>query len=368
MAWPCAAMADLSSRRNSLCWPMRTLPIFGPSASIPRARFTLRAARLRKYFASIRTASLPWSSIPRTSLHKPSPLTPKALSTSALLPTARFIASRLPARSPFSSIPKRNTFGTSLFRLTEFSSGRVLRITRSSSKTTAKDSKDSATAKTEGFVLYETSKREVTSLAVASDGTVYVSAIGEKQRIGQAPTTIISTPQVTTTITSGGVIASGQLQPQQAFVPFPPLLSSSIYRISADGAPEELWSSREDVVYALGLASDGRLLAGTGNSGALLAIDGHGVFAHLAKSGSAQITGIARNSAGKVILCTANPGKVYSVGPEYEAEGTFESRSFDAQLFSKWGRLEWWSPPSAAVAKPSARPNEPRLESFGPTE
>jgi hypothetical protein len=243
-------------------------------------------------------------------------------------------------------------------------SGRVLRITRSSSKTTAKDSKDSATAKTEGFVLYETSKREVTSLAVAADGTVYVSAIGDKQRTGQAPTTIISTPQVTTTITSGGVIASGQLQPQQAFVPFPPLLSSSIYRISADGAPEELWSSREDVVYALGLASDGRLLAGTGNSGALLAIDGHGVFAHLAKSGSAQITGIARNSAGKVILCTANPGKVYSVGPEYEAEGTFESRSFDAQLFSKWGRLEWWSPPSAAVAKPSARPNEPRLEFF----
>ncbi len=243
-------------------------------------------------------------------------------------------------------------------------SGRILRITRSSSKTTARDSKDSAAAKAEGFVLYETSKREVTSLAVAADGTIYVSAIGEKPRTGQAPSTIITTPQGTTTITTGGVITGSQVQPQQPFVPFPPLLSSSIYRINPDGAPEELWSSREDVVYALGLASDGRLLAGTGNSGVLLAIDGHGVFAHLAKSGSAQITGIARNSAGKVILCTANPGKVYSVGPEYEAEGTFESRSFDAQLFSKWGRLEWWSPPSAAVARPSARPNEPRLEFF----
>src|SRR6266446_10385961 len=243
-------------------------------------------------------------------------------------------------------------------------SGRVLRISRSSSKTSAKDSKDSAAAKAEGFVLYETAKREVTSLAVATDGTIYVSAIGEKQRTGQAPTTVITTPQGTTTITSGGIISGGQVQPQQPFAPFPPQLSSSIYRISPDGAPEELWSSREDVVYALGLASDGRLLAGSGNSGALLAIDGHGVFAHLAKSGSAQITGIARNSSGKVILCTANPGKVYSVGPEYEAEGTFESRSFDAQLFSKWGRLEWWSPPSAAVAKPSARPNEPRLEFF----
>ena len=243
-------------------------------------------------------------------------------------------------------------------------SGRVLRISRSSSKTSAKDSKDSAAAKAEGFVLYETAKREITSLAVAADGTIYVSAIGEKQRTGQAPSTIITTPQGTTTITSGGIITGGQVQPQQPFVPFPPLLSSSIYRISPDGAPEELWSSREDVVYALGLASDGRLLAGSGNSGALLAVDGHGVFAHLAKSGSAQITGIARNSAGKVFLCTANPGKVYSVGPEYEAEGTFESRSFDAQLFSKWGRIEWWSPPSAAVAKSSAPPNEPRVEFF----
>ncbi len=242
-------------------------------------------------------------------------------------------------------------------------SGRILRISKSSSRAPAKDSRDSASAKAEGFVLYETSKREVTSLAVAADGTIYVSAIGEKQHTGQAPSTVITTPQGTTTITSGGAISGGQVQPQQPFGPFPPLLSSSIYRISADGAPEELWSSREDIVYALGLASDGRLLAGTGNSGALLTVDGHGVFAHLAKSGSAQITGIARNSTGKIFLCTANPGKVYSVGPEYEAEGTFESHSFDAQLFSKWGRIEWWSPPAIEGAK-AAHSNEPRLEFF----
>jgi len=240
-------------------------------------------------------------------------------------------------------------------------SGRILRISRSSSKSSAKDS---AAPKAEGFVLYETAKREITSLTVATDGSIYVSAIGEKQRTGQAPTTIISTPQGTTAFTTGPVVNPGQVQPQQTFVPFPPLLSSSIYRIGADGAPEELWSSREDVVYSLGLASDGRLLAGTGNSGALLAIDGHGVFAHLAKSGSAQITGIARNSAGKVFLCTANPGKVYSVGPEYEAEGTFESRSFDAQLFSHWGRIEWWNPPPGSATKSSTPSNDPRLEFF----
>ncbi|MGC1364943.1 MAG: hypothetical protein WA829_04535 [Candidatus Acidiferrum sp.] len=250
--------------------------------------------------------------------------------------------------------------------------GRVVRITRPDAKSPRKEKDSSASAAAaEGFVLYETPKREVTSLVVASDGSIYVAAIGEKQRTFSAPsTTFISSPQGTTTFTTSSVgvtgTVSGQLQQATPFVAFPPALSSSIYRIAPDGAPDELWTSREDLVYSLGLASDGRVLAGTGNNGALLAIDGHGVFAQLAKSGSAQITGIARNASGKVFLCTANPGKVFSVGPEYEPQGTFESRSFDAQLFSQWGRLDWWGPPpaDAASAKSGKSSGEPRLEFF----
>jgi len=245
-------------------------------------------------------------------------------------------------------------------------SGRILRISRAGTKSARKDDKDSAGSSAEGFVLYETSKREVTSLAVAPDGTIYAAAIGEKPRIGagQAPTMVITGGQGTTTITGGGAIGAPQGQGQSAFIPFPPLLSSSIYRISPYGAPEELWTSREDLVYALGFGQDGRVLAGTGNSGSLLVIDGRGVYAQLAKAGSAQITGIARNAAGKVFLCTANPGKIISVGPEYEAEGAYESRSFDAQLFSQWGRIEWWGPPPAVEAKSAAASNEPRTEFF----
>jgi hypothetical protein len=250
--------------------------------------------------------------------------------------------------------------------------GRVLRITRPDAKSPRKD-KDSSAVTAEGFVLYETSKREVTSFAVAPDGSIYVAAVGEKQRTISTPaTTIVTSPQGATTFTSsaGGVTGavSGQLQQATPFVAFPPILSSSIYRLSPEGAPDELWTSRDDVVYSLGFASDARVLAGTGNNGALLTIDGHGVFAQLAKAGSAQITGIARNAAGKVFLCTANPGKVFSVGPEYEPEGTFESRSFDAQLFSQWGRLDWWgsqpAPATATSAKSSANSGEPRLEFF----
>src|SRR5712672_1357555 len=185
-------------------------------------------------------------------------------------------------------------------------SGRILRITRAGNS----GRKANAASAGEGFVLYETGKREVTALTVASDGAIYAAAIGEKQRPpAQAPTTVITTPQGTTTVTGGAVVIGAQPQGQTPFIPFPQQLTSSIYRLSAEGAPEELWNSRDDVVYSLALNSDGRLLAGTGNSGALLAIDGRGVFAQLANAGSAQITGIARNPAGKLFLCTANPGK-----------------------------------------------------------
>lgn len=248
--------------------------------------------------------------------------------------------------------------------------GRVLRVTKSAATAVRKD-KNEASQSAEGFVLYETAKREVTSLAVAPNGAIYVSAIGEKQRSATTPsTTIITTPTGTATVTAVGVpgatIAPGQAQ--TPFVAFPPNLSSSIYRISPEGAPEEVWTSRDDIVYSLGLAPDGRVLAGTGNNGTLLAVDGHGVFAQLAKSGSAQITGIAADGKGKVYLCTANPGKVFSLGPDYEAEGTFESRSFDAQLFSQWGRIDWWGPSISPSNNPNAKSKPasggPRLEFF----
>src|SRR5256885_796153 len=114
-----------------------------------------------------------------------------------------------------------------------------------------------------GFVLYQPSKGEVTALTVAPDGEIYAAAIGEKQRPSTpAPTTVIPTPQGTTTITGGAVVTGGQPQGQTPFIPFPQQLSSAVYRLSADGAPEELWNSREDVVYSLALASDGPVLVG----------------------------------------------------------------------------------------------------------
>jgi hypothetical protein len=120
------------------------------------------------------------------------------------------------------------------------------------------------------------------------------------------------------------------------------LVSSAVYRLAPDGAPEELWSSRDELVYALGFSPAGKLLLGTGNHGVLTELQGNNVFSDLAKTASSQVTGLAEGPGGKVYLCTANPGKVFTLGPDQESEGSFESQAFDAKVFSQWGRLEWW--------------------------
>jgi len=237
--------------------------------------------------------------------------------------------------------------------------GLVLRIplapARDASKRGAAD--ESKPDSRSAYVIYETSKREITALLPDAAGNLYVSAIGEK---GRAAAPIVQTgaqpqQQLTTPTTQAGqnitVTIGATANPQQAatFVPFPAATSSSVYRIAADGSPEEIWTSRDDIAYALGLSAEGNLLVGVGNQGAVIELDRDRIFSRLAKTASEQVTGFARAANGKLYVATANPGKVFSLGPELESEGTFESQTFDARLFSHWGRLTWWGENTAGA-------------------
>jgi sugar lactone lactonase YvrE len=198
------------------------------------------------------------------------------------------------------------------------------------------------------FVLYETSKKEITALLPDASGTLYVAAVGEKL----PPTPGQPRPQITETVPASNftvtigaqgptntVLPQGQVSP---FTPLPTLISSSVYRIASDGSPDELWSSRDDIVYALSLSPSGKLLLGTGNQGSVLELDGNQVYSRLAKAESRQVTSMAAGPGGKLFLAAANPGKIFTLGPGEESEGTFESQPFDASIFSRWGRTEWW--------------------------
>lgn len=204
------------------------------------------------------------------------------------------------------------------------------------------------------FVLYETDRKEVTALAIDRDGNLYAASLGAKSRVAVPPTLpqpAVAPPAPQPSQTQAQQPGAQQAQPLQqqiqqqvtTFVPFRAVSGGSeVYRLAADGAPEVLWSSREELVYALGFSPAGKLLLGTGNRGIVFQLEGDGVYSNLAKTSSGQVTAMAAGPDGRVWVATANPGNVFSLGPDYETEGTFESQPFDARIFAEWGRISWW--------------------------
>ncbi len=221
--------------------------------------------------------------------------------------------------------------------------GRILRIPKAAPAGKAR----------QGFVLYETTKKEITSLVVDSAGNLYAAAIGDKSRASGSTFQEILEPSPSQpagavpgqsgnlgTITIGG--APQQIAAATPFVPFNPVNGSAVYRLAPDGSPQQIWSSRDTLVYSLGFSAAGNLLLGTGNKGIVIALNADNLFTNLAKTESSQVTGLAQGPNGKVFVCSANPGKVFALGPEDVGEGTFQSQAIDARFFSSWGRLEWW--------------------------
>lgn len=211
------------------------------------------------------------------------------------------------------------------------------------------------------FVIYETNKKEVTALTTDREGTIYAAAVGNKGTRGprtgspQSPAASQLAAMLAAAARSGGqqagtntALATGAAG-ALVLPPFPsPTGGSEVYRIAADGSPQSLWTSSQDLVYALGFSPENHLLLGTGNHGEVVELNGQRLFSSLASSDASQVTALVPGPGQIVYVATANPGKVFALGPRYASEGTFESDPFDAKVYSRWGRLSWWGENGAA--------------------
>jgi WD40 repeat protein len=199
----------------------------------------------------------------------------------------------------------------------------------------------------EGFVLYSAPKKEITALAIDAQGNIYAAGSGDKRAGGPVAQPgalggpVTAGPAAVIIVQQGAAQAAGS-SPVITPIPFPNVINvggSDVYRISPDGSPKTVWSSKEDLVYALTFDPAGRLLAGTGNKGKIYSILGN-EYTDLSKASANQVTGFARAPKGGLYAAASNLGKVFLLGPGPVAEGTYESDVFDARIFSKWGRAE----------------------------
>ncbi len=207
------------------------------------------------------------------------------------------------------------------------------------------------------FVLYQTAGQEVTALLPDTHGNIYVASIGAASAQEHAalsapsPATFVFSALPAGAAAAGSAAAEAEAAQRAAtaaaapapFTPFPGAAGGShVYRIAPDGSPQLLWHSPTALVYSLGFTPAGKLLLGTGNNGDVIELEGDGIFSKVADTSAGQVTGFAAGQAGRVYLCTANPGKIFTLGPGIAPEGTFTSAPFDSRIFSRWGRLNWW--------------------------
>jgi WD40 repeat protein len=198
------------------------------------------------------------------------------------------------------------------------------------------------TPRGDAFVLYSAAKKEITALAIGKDGSIFAAGTGEKHgsgaSIGAGPASIASPSN-----------PSPQAPPSGSPAGAPPVISftssaaggSEIYRISPDGSPSRIWTSHEDLVYALAFDHDGRLLAGTGNRGHVFAITSPDQYTDLLKAAASQITAFSAAPNGGLYVSTSNLGKLFLLSADSAAEGIYQSDVFDAHIFSHWGRAEF---------------------------
>ncbi|HEU5458522.1 MAG TPA: hypothetical protein VFU68_07875 [Terracidiphilus sp.] len=185
-----------------------------------------------------------------------------------------------------------------------------------------------------GYVLFDAPRREITSVAVGTDGTIYAANVGDKGHNPLPPLPIQGLASITIT-----VVQPGSVQAVNASSSVPE--GTEIYALKDGQAPRKVWSSKDDIVYALAAQTSG-LLALSGNEGHVFRIQPDGSYADVAHLAAQQGLSLAVDKtgtdAGDVLIGTGNTGKLVCLCEAKAHE--YASDVLDAGVMARFGHVE----------------------------
>jgi hypothetical protein len=181
-----------------------------------------------------------------------------------------------------------------------------------------------------GYVLFDAPHREITSVAVGPDGTIYAANVGDKSRNPLPPLPVQGVGTLSITI-----VQPGSLQAANASTSLPE--GSEIYALREGQAPRKLWAGKDDIVYALAVQQES-LIALSGNRGHIFSIEPNGDFADVAHLEAQQGLSFAKGAGSALFIGTGNTGKLFSLGATTKHE--YASDVLDAGALARFGRAE----------------------------
>ena len=203
------------------------------------------------------------------------------------------------------------------------------------------------------FVLVDSPFKEIHAVRVASDGTIYAAAFsgapGGEDRAAPPISTSPEPPRAPVPSVSAEITAITVVDAGSSMSAGPPTSSSrsrnakgAIYRVRPDGLWDTVWEAADDWPFDLLIENDGAILVGTGKEGKIFRLSGDPARATLlARASARQVTSMVRDTAGRVIAATSNPGKVFALASTRAASGSYESDVRDAGTVATWGAIRW---------------------------
>lgn len=212
------------------------------------------------------------------------------------------------------------------------------------------------------FALLDAPLREIHEISVAPDGSIYALALSDSASASRPnPATVTGQAadgtNVVVSVTSTEITASPE-QPAKSRYDLT-TAKSAVYKISADGSNEVVWSSAAVTGFSVLANPRGNgVYIGTSDKGRIYSVTDDGRETLLLQSNEGQISTLKAGGS-EIYATSSNQGKLYRFGAETVAEGNYESAVRDARNSALWGRIWWRSSGSVQIQTRSGNTQKP---------